>query len=111
MVQEVERSSRPAEFFIARHRSRLRGEAIDRQSPFPEAGGGFRSIVGVGAVQAAVDVSQLIIQIADLEIASHSVILAMACFGLEFAERWRHFLHHTVVTERRVKIVRIDPAE
>ncbi len=87
------------------------GESIYREPSLAEAGGGFGRVVRVSSVQASVYVSQLVIQIADLEIAPHPVILAIAGFGVELAQGWRHFLHYTVVAERRVIIVGIDAPE
>jgi len=55
----------------------LGGESIHREPSLAEAGGGCGAIVGVSSVQAAVDVGQFVIQIADLEIAPHSIILAL----------------------------------
>src|SRR5262249_1912288 len=111
VVQEVERSARTTEFLIARHRSRFGGESIHRESSLAEAGGGCGAIVCVSTVQAAVDVGQFIIQVADFEIAPHPVILAMARFYVELAHSWGNFLHYTVVAERGVIIVGVYTPE
>jgi len=78
---------------------RLGGESstVNRRSPKLVV---VRAIVGVSSVQAAVDVGQFVIQIADLK-CPHSIILAVACFGVEFCPGLRHFLHYTIVAERR----------
>src|SRR5215472_1338522 len=96
VVHEVERSARSAEFLIARHRSRLGGESIHREPSLAEAGGGCGAIVGVSSIQAAVDLGQFVIQKADLEIAPHPVILAIARFDVERAHGWCHYLQYTI---------------
>src|SRR5207245_4948866 len=83
----------------------------DLEPSLAEAGGGFGRVVRVSSVEASVHVGQLVIQIPDLEIAPHPVILAIARFDVELAHGWRHFLHHTVVAERWVIIVGIDAPE
>src|SRR5215469_6369249 len=111
VVQEVERSARSEEFLIARHRSRLGGESIHREPSLAEAGGGRGAIMEISSIQAAVDLGQFVIQIADLEIAPHPIILAIARFDVELAHGWGHFLHDTIVAERRIIIVWIDAPE
>src|SRR5215470_18262041 len=111
MPQEVERAAGPAECFIAWHRSRLGGEGVHFNSFIAEAGGKFGLVVRVAAVEAAVNLSQFVVSVADLEIAPHSVILATARSDEELAHGGRHFFHYTIVAERRVVIVGIDAPE
>ena len=69
------------------------------------------SIVQVRAVEPAVDLRELVVHVADLEVAPLAVVLAVPDLHVELAERRRHLLDGAVVAERREVIVGIDAAE
>ena len=71
----------------------------------------FRLIVQVAAVQAAIDVRELVVRVVDLEVAPQRVTLVARQLHVELAERRRDFFHDRVVAERRIVIVRIDAPE
>ena len=69
------------------------------------------SIVQVRAVEPAVDLRELVVHVADLEVAPLAIVLAAPGLDVELAERRRHLLDGAVVAERREVIVGIDAAE
>ena len=65
----------------------------------------------VRAIQAAINVGQLVIHIADLEVAPLTVVVTVGETHIEFTHARRHLFDRTVITEGRIEIVRIDAAE
>ena len=110
-LQEVQRAAGAAEFLARADRSRLRGKYVGRQLLLAKFSGGIGLKVEIRAVQATVDLRQLVVHIADLEIAPLAEVITSAETNEEFAHTRCHFLDGTVVTESRVVIVRVDAAE
>ncbi len=65
----------------------------------------------VGAIEATVDLRQLVVHIADVEVAPLRVPVVVADAREELALRRRHLLHRAVVAEGRVVVVGIDAPE
>src|SRR5678815_4727884 len=99
MTQKVNGAAGAPEFLIARSCSGLRGEPVEGDAPLSKTRGASGCEVRVGSVKASIDVGQLVLHVADLEISPHAVILATARLDIELAQRRRHFLHDTVVAE------------
>ena len=73
MVQEIERAAGAAELFAARDRAGLGRKAVDGNALLAEIGGGLGLVVSVAAVEPAVDLRELVVQVADLEVAPERV--------------------------------------
>ncbi len=110
-MQEVQRAAGTAKLLPARHGARLGREPVDGEAPLAEARGRRRLVVQVGAVQTAVDLGQLVVHVADLEVAPDTVVIVVSELHVELAERRRHLLDRSVVAERGVVIVGIDAPE
>jgi hypothetical protein len=67
--------------------------------------------VRVRAVEPAVDLRELVVHVADLEVAPEAVVVAVRGLHVELAERRGHLLDDAVVAERRVVIIGIDAPE
>ena len=65
----------------------------------------------VRAVEPAVDLRELVVHVADLEVAPLAIVLAAPGLDVELAERRRHLLDRAVVAERREVVVGIDAAK
>ncbi len=109
--QEIERTTGAAEFLEAGDGAGLGREPVDCIALLAEAGRGFGLVVAIRAVETAVDLGQLVLHVADLEVAPQAVVLTLAQLDVELAHRRRHFLDHRVVAEGRVVVVRIDAPE
>jgi hypothetical protein len=64
--------------------------------------------VEVRAVEAAIDVRQLVVEVADREVAPQAVARAVARLDVELAEGRSGLLHDRVVAEGRHRVVRVD---
>src|SRR5690606_15241199 len=87
IAKEIERAASAAEFLTARERAGLGCEGIDRKALLAEARRRFRRIVQVAAVQAAIDMCELVTEIADLEVAPQRMVLVAVHLDVELAER------------------------
>ena len=111
LAQEVQRPARAAELLAARDGSGLRREAVDREARLAEAGARVRLIVRIGAVEPAIDLRQLVLHVADLEVAPEAVALVVVDLHVELADRRRRLLDDAVVAEGRIVVVRVDSPE
>ena len=111
MAQVVQRAAGAAELLPAGDGPGLGSEGVEGQALLAEGGGGRRLQVHVGAVQAAVHLSELVVHVADLEVAPHGVVLALAELHVELAVGGCGLGDRAVVTEGRIVIVGIDAAE
>ena len=111
VAQVVERAAGAAEFVAAGDGAGLGDEAVDHEALLAEAGDRRALVVGVRAVQAAVDVGQRVVRVADLEVAPHGVALVLAQLEVELAEGGRGLLHGAVVTVGGIVVVGVDAAE
>ncbi len=110
-LQEVQRAASAAKLLAARDRAGLGREAVDREAPLAEARRALRLVVQLRAVEPAVDLRELVVHVADLEVAPLAVALVAPDLHVELAERRRHLLDRAVVAERREVVVGIDAAE
>ena len=110
-TQIVERTTRPAELLAARHGARLGDKAVERDALLAEARRFHALVVGVRAVQTAIDLGQLVGEVADLEVAPHRVILAVVELDEELARGGCTLFDRTVVAERGIEAIRVDAAE
>ncbi len=110
-LQEVERAARAAELLAGADRARLGRKHIGHEFLLAELGGRLGLEVEVRAVQAAIDLRQLVVHVADLEVAPLAVVVAVGQAHVELAHAGRHFLDRAVVAECRVVVIGIDAAE
>jgi hypothetical protein len=108
MAQVIERSAGAEEFIAPGDRARLGRETVQHEAFFAETGGGQRLVMQVGAVQAAIDMRQIIIGITDLEIAPQPVTVILLQLEVELAKRRCALFDGAVVAVGRVVIVGID---
>ena len=67
--------------------------------------------MSVGAIEPAIDLGELVVHVADLEVAPLTVVIAIAETDKELAHRRRHLLNGAVVAEGRIVIIGIDATE
>ena len=77
-LQEVQRPAGAAEFLAARDRARLGRKSVHDQASFAELGRRVGLVVQVRAVQAAIDLRQLVVHVGDLEVAPLAVVVTLA---------------------------------
>src|SRR5262249_41136084 len=111
LPQEVERAAGTAELLTAGHGTRLGAEAVKPRALFAEARGRVRLEVQVSAVQRAIDVRQLVVEITELEVAPQRVVVTVLELGKELARARRKLLDRTVVAVGRVVVVGVDAPE
>ena len=110
-MQEVQRAASTTEFLARAHRSRLCCEYVGHQLLLAKLGGRIGLKVEIRAVQSAINLRQLAVHVADLEITPLAVVVAPGHAHVKFAHARRHLFDGTVVTVGRVVKVRVDAAE
>ena len=63
------------------------------------------------AIQTAVDLSELIVHVADTEVAPLAVVRALVEANIKPPERRGAFLDRTVIAEGRIVVVGVDPSK
>src|SRR4030095_757355 len=76
-AQVLQRAARAAKLFVARDRAWLGREAVDRVTVLAEARRTLRLVVGVGPVQSAIHLRELVVHVADFEVAPQTVVVAV----------------------------------
>jgi len=110
-VQEVQRAAGSQELVAPGDRARLGAEAIDGKAFLAEFRRGVRHPVKIPAIQPAVDLCELVVDVVDPEIAPQAVIVVALRFHIELPERRRELLRGAVVAVGRVVIRGIDAPE